>query len=756
MVGASSPPAPLQLRAVPATTPFTPSSPGILLTLPSRALHPGETFAATLAAVNPLPQVLSGWSVPVRYSALELELVGVAASGLWQQAVTSVTTAGSYTVRTITVRDRAAGQPLERFRTSSSIPLATLTFVVRATVPGAYTNAVTVPAGAMLDPSWLAPPVAVYDHRGGIQAAGSVLLNTTRALGVWAWGERGHAFNTARFTGARVATQLSAAYVRSWGVPAAVPVAPSTCSGTAGLLSGAASLDASLCVLNLDALNTAPAKDLVFTLGSNGSYSTVTVSVWQPARVAFEVDDPTLNSVLPLNAAPTSAGCTDRYQATRLRATADWINGGGGAGDIVAATDVTALATFVSNDSSVALVLGPTVRGISAGSASVRLAAPITAAPAAITVVDTPTCLLALEALATTGVALVTAALPPPAANRVAVLGYRAAQDLTWEGAAARVVTYARFSDGAAMDVSDRTLLALDGAAAAGAGGLMPFGLSVGAAGGPVVTVNASVSGAGPTASCGAFLAASWEVCSRLLGSGSGQLVMNLPKPLAVVTLDANPAVITPAADPAALPPIGLPTVAELTLSVSFSDGTVRDFSADNRTRVVVTVGSTLCAVARTGTGTWKVTAVGSSSASGSCTVTAEVAFPGAAPLTAGVAVGVVAVRSTLVYDRDPRVAAPPTPPAGTPLGSSLRLLRCDARNYDQRRLWALAALTNCSAAAPGSCPLIDVNDRAWTRFNSSDASVFDVLGTYPSTPGGDGSSNRVVACCKPNLTLLS
>jgi hypothetical protein len=55
---------------------------------------------------------------------------------------------------------------------------------------------------------------------------------------------------------------------------------------------------------------------------------------------------------------------------------------------------------------------------------------------------------------------------------------------------------------------------------------------------------------------------------------------------------------ITSVADSAAYPPIDLPDAALLSVFVSFSDGSIRDFSQDNRASFAVTAGGALCSVA--------------------------------------------------------------------------------------------------------------------------------------------------------------
>lgn len=84
----------------------------------------------------------------------------------------------------------------------------------------------------------------------------------------------------------------------------------------------------------------------------------VKLNVWYPANLTLSAADTTLNSVLPVNAAPTSVSCMDMYQSTPLTLTADWSNGGPAADDKLAAADVTDLVAFRSNDSNVVQVSG--------------------------------------------------------------------------------------------------------------------------------------------------------------------------------------------------------------------------------------------------------------------------------------------------------------------------------------------------------------------------------------------------------------
>lgn len=87
----------------------------------------------------------------------------------------------------------------------------------------------------------------------------------------------------------------------------------------------------------------------------------VTLDVWYPSNLALTAADDTLNSVLPINAAPSTPSCAS-YQSTALRLTATFSNGAAGPANTLVDADVTSLVTFSSNDTNVAHVFGSMVK----------------------------------------------------------------------------------------------------------------------------------------------------------------------------------------------------------------------------------------------------------------------------------------------------------------------------------------------------------------------------------------------------------
>lgn len=97
-----------------------------------------------------------------------------------------------------------------------------------------------------------------------------------------------------------------------------------------------------------------------------------------------------------------------------------------------------------------------------------------------ITVSNDAVCLQQLSALATTGAGLsaTAAGASPIRPNVKTAISWEAQQQLIWEDSNAMVLSYARFSDGAVMDVTGRATVTAAVPAAAGPSTL-PFSLSV-------------------------------------------------------------------------------------------------------------------------------------------------------------------------------------------------------------------------------------------------------------------------------------
>lgn len=164
------------------------------------------------------------------------------------------------------------------YRASSSIPLVDVFFEVRAATPGPARGAVSLsPGAAALLPSWAGAPhqFASWDGPG---ASGSLNVSAAAPLGAWAWAQQADLFNTALLTGQAVSLALRGVGISSYGSMDVDAGGPVTCGllAAAGGASAAVSLDAARCVLQVDAVNSVPAKGLAVLVTAGASSAQVT------------------------------------------------------------------------------------------------------------------------------------------------------------------------------------------------------------------------------------------------------------------------------------------------------------------------------------------------------------------------------------------------------------------------------------------------------------------------------------------------
>ncbi len=279
----------------------------------------------------------------------------------------------------------------------------------------------------------------------------------------------------------------------------------------------------------------------------------------------------------------------------------------------------------------------------------------------------------------------------------------------------------------------------------------MPFSLRNDSITGlPMVAVNASV---GDAQACSQYLSATWTVCSAItLGSGTGTVVVSLPAQQAVSSFTAQPETIVSSLNAASQQPISLPTSSPLSVSVLFTDGSVRDFTTDSRTSYTVTRSADLCTVTRDGAGR-PVVKVQDAAAGlfGSCSIEATVAFPNGT-VSKTVVVNVMSMQALNVYMLSYNTFALPSTSSNQlplPAPATMRLLKCDWRNYDQRSVWLLAALSNCTGAS--SCDQVPISNAAYANLTVSDSSV----AALAANPGYPFLANRLMPA-RPGTTTLT
>lgn len=160
-----------------------------------------------------------------------------------------------------------------RYRSSSSIPLVDVYFQVATSIPGPSNALLSVNPGLSpfsLNPSW-SNPAYQFNSATGAGLTGSLNIAAVSTLGMWAWADSYDVFNTAALTGQQVTATVRGMAVKSYA--AGSPNlnsgdALSSCMLPGGALQATAALANAnaVCVLHVNAVNTAPAKGLAVTV----------------------------------------------------------------------------------------------------------------------------------------------------------------------------------------------------------------------------------------------------------------------------------------------------------------------------------------------------------------------------------------------------------------------------------------------------------------------------------------------------------
>ncbi|GAX72759.1 hypothetical protein CEUSTIGMA_g215.t1 [Chlamydomonas eustigma] len=747
-----SDPIPLILLGAPIHPVLNPptSAPGLLMTLPYRPIHEGEVFKVTLTAVVSGNTPMWGFNVPLTFDSTRVLYISSRSSVLWSQLFVSMVPIGDSTTSLYLTCTTALG--------SSSMyigPSVTLVDVYFSLIASDLTGQVPVVAianGATLYP-FQNVTIQVNDVRSGLQTDGSgyIMAAPTENVGMLAWSQNYDLLNTAVFNNVNVASPISAVVITSYPISLSsilmTPVTPDVCvvESTApgsGSSSSTSAFDLSKtgCTVLVMATHSAAVKGAVIAahVSSLSLVANVSIQVWFPKDFNLTSDDTMLNRILPLNAAPIPAGCVGIYQTSALHLYVTWSNGGGSEADSVNNVDVTADCTFTSQVPSRVQVLGTSIRGLgSMDLVNVTLSSYNALAQASIlvNVSDKAVCMMGMTTLAVTGFNFTVQSSTLNSSTidlqQTLTLGMIPQQELTWIGDTANVRTLVTYSDGNVADVTDMSKIS---ARTLSVPNLFYLGTNS-TYNSPQLYLNASV---GDPTICGPGLTSTWSLCSSIpMASSNGTVSINIPNPLAISVLNVAPWIAIPGeaaslvshprrgsltvipGEAASLSPINVPTSTPLSALVSFSDGSVHDFTQSSSTVFTVTSGSGLCQIIEGSSGVPTLVTQSSAVSSGICTLEAQISFPRFQTLLQYNQTKVIVVSQLNLYNLAPNASAAPntnTTLAPSPVIPSypIRFLQCDWSNYETRTIWVLAQLSNCSVAAtlPGGsgCILYDLN----------------------------------------------
>ena len=627
--------------------PPAPPAPALYATLPVSPILPGDTFQVTLrvstqsgssAATSPPFYALSTYWVWLTLRDPALSFVSSVASAAHQPAsVDFAQTADGpqYRFRAVGL----SGGTTDDMVRGASVHVLTATLRLdTAAASGTREDAIDVYARQLISPAGHAfledAAGSIFDERPGAHSTGRVRVETPSDRGLFAHARASSLFNWAVLTNATVTTPIAVAKTTSrWDVAEdlhnvtdeAACRAESSAQSSSTAASGgeAAFAVAAGCTVELHASHVASLHDGGVRVSYGNLTTRVPLSVRLPSSVTLALEDDELNRVhvaggegagvgVALNADGACGSAFAVYQQTSVRAIVD--------GEV----DATQLLSFRTADASVAVAVAgeggraASVVGLSAGQTWVTLAfepsLPSLAVTAALVrVSEAPVAVRHLWSRLVTSVGWRT---PPPPSMLNASTSARPAlwtavaqaeQSLRAEGASGRLYAVAEWSDGATVDAGTGLLLGPSAYAyadlhdALNVTSLVPHDLQVS----PPLLSGQSTSGmapswhasvpAGATARCGELLRVEWTACGQQLGAGTSHVHLALPDALSA-RLSASATRLAPPDDDATATPLSLPSNAALAVVISFSDGTQRQLSTDDRVSYALDEPSRACA----------------------------------------------------------------------------------------------------------------------------------------------------------------
>lgn len=555
-------------------------SAGMKLEMPYSPRFTGDKFTAMLKA-HTGGYALSTWGVVVFYTPDVLRYESLKVNDAYNSPTVNDNTAGEVVVVTSGLVDDVDHATV----TGTEVELAEIVLGVEAS-PGVHVGVLRALITEMVTVSTMTLEGTVNvdsqinDYRGGHQVSGDLEVEEEQVQGIYPIVDVAEMFNTAVLDGLAVQSNVSVWLVHNHPEKADELVTDVTCS-LSSEAADVASLSATGCVVQVDHTHTKGAAEFDLHVRRGDQSATALLRVWYPYNITTEVQDTELSSVLRMTQNATCDPTGAAYQRTSLHAYADW---GAPGAPPKPHLDVTRRLSFNSTDIGVMRVdtsYGmPEVVGVSPGSASIITVANgelSTATPVGITIGGSEVYVRHLSASLITGVTFTNMPSSIGLEERVTVEA-QLMQELDKEGSTGMVYTSAHFSDGNLQE-----LRRSDGITMAVKADHLPS-LHVWAEEISDEHFSAIVPDGADSFYADDALLPTWvDPCTGSeVVTGYGEVTVELTQAVSV-TVTAEDSAITRPGDAAALSPISTPTATILTVLVTFADGSVRDFSNDER-----------------------------------------------------------------------------------------------------------------------------------------------------------------------------
>ena len=498
--------------------------PGVTLVLPMGPRHAGTSFDVPVIATSG-KWPIEAFDVSVSFDPSVLGVGKIALHPAYDGA-TNVT--GSL-IKLVGVKQAVATSPIQ---------IATITFSV---LPSAVAEASGALGGTIVDFLTVqnAPLVASGAALGG---SGAVVVANNPVRGITAVSDRAHLFDTGELsTDPNVAT-VTVRAVRAFA-PDLDVTSEASCTAAPDCVVSPASAELGA---------------LLVGVSYSGVQTTAPFSVWKPTLpVEVTLGDAQLS---PIDGWLDADCLAPIFQSSRVTAQTTFSNG---PDEITVQVPV----EFEATDVEIANVVAGRVVGVTAGSTDLVAKGPngiVGTTP--VSVGGAAVLVTGLDVVVATGMS----ALPIGAAVDGSAYGERPVtasvhQVLDAEGATGHVLTWARLSDGTRASVSPADGLALVANE--------PDALAVQTEP-PGVTALKTADGA--------LVGATLTVCDQTVATGAGVVSITLPEPSGALLALSEPRIAVDPTDPAAV--IGVPTSADVTVTLEYENGTSADFTLDERT----------------------------------------------------------------------------------------------------------------------------------------------------------------------------
>ncbi|KAK3287198.1 hypothetical protein CYMTET_5283 [Cymbomonas tetramitiformis] len=557
-------------------------SAGMMLTMPYSPRFTGDKFTAMLKA-HTGGYALSTWGVVVFYTSSVLRYDSLKVNDAYNSPTVNDNTAGEVVVVTSGLVDDADHATV----TGTEVELAEIVMVVEGS-PGMHAGVLKALVTEMVTVSTMTlegtvnADAQINDYRGGRQESGDLEVEEEQVQGIYPIAAEAEMFNTAVLDGEAVQSNVSVWLVHNHPEKADELATDFTCSLSSEAVDAASvSLAATGCVVRADNTSTKGAAAFHLHVHRGDLSATALLRVWFPYNITTEVQDTELSSVLSMTQNATCDPTGAAYQRTSLHAYADW---GAPGAPPKPHLDVTRRLSFDSTDESILRIDTshglPQVVGVGAGSADITTVVhgeEVLRMPVSITVGGTEVYVRHLSASLITGASFTNMPSSIGLEERITVEA-ELLQQLDKEGAAGMVYTFVHFSDGKLQE-----LRRSDGVTMAVKADHLPS-LHVWAEETSDEYFSAIVPDGAESFYADDALLPTWtDPCTGSeVVTGYGEVTVELTQAVSVTVTAEDPA-ITRSGDAAALSPINTPTATILTVLVTFADGSVRDFSNDER-----------------------------------------------------------------------------------------------------------------------------------------------------------------------------